>query len=145
MTVVLILVALLAGATLPIQAGVNAKLADYVGGPVWAATISFAVGAAVLFVVVLAAYRGGTRHWSDAPWWAWLGGGLGAVYVTASIVVAPRIGAAAFFSALVAAQLATSLLADRFGWVGYAHREITPLRLLGIVLVFTGAALVRVF
>ena len=104
--------AVVAGACLPIQAGVNARLAQYVGGPVRASAISFTIGAICLALVVALFYRSGGHRAGAAPWWAWIGGALGAVFVTSSVVVPVRIGAAAFFGIVVAAQLVTSVFAD---------------------------------
>jgi bacterial/archaeal transporter family-2 protein len=140
----LLLFAVVAGSFLPLQAGVNARLAQFVGGPVRASLISFVVGAVVLFVVVVVFYRGGERG-GHAPWWAWIGGGLGAFYVVSTVVVPVRIGAAAFFGILVAAQLVTSVLADQFGWLAFEQKSITPLRIVGVVLLVSGALLVRLF
>jgi bacterial/archaeal transporter family-2 protein len=140
----LLLFAVVAGSFLPLQAGVNARLAQFVGGPVRASLISFVVGAVVLFVMVVVFYRGGERG-GHAPWWAWIGGGLGAFYVVSTVVVPVRIGAAAFFGILVAAQLVTSVLADQFGWLAFEQKSITPLRIVGVVLLVSGALLVRLF
>ena len=137
--------AVVAGAFLPLQAGVNATLARFVGGPVRASFVSFGIGAVVLLAVVVLFYRGEHSRAGHAPWWAWVGGALGAFYVTSTVVVPPRIGAAAFFGILVAAQLVTSVLADQFGWLAFEQRSITPLRALGVVLLVAGAVLVRVF
>jgi bacterial/archaeal transporter family-2 protein len=141
----LLLFAIVAGAFLPLQAGVNARLAEFVGGPVRASLISFVVGALCLALVVALFYRSSGSRTGDAPWWAWLGGALGAVYVTSTVVVPVRMGAAAFFGILVAAQLVTSVLADQFGWLSFAQRDASPLRLLGVALLITGALLVRLF
>jgi transporter family-2 protein len=135
-----------AGVFLPTQGAVNTRLAHFVGGPLRASFISFVVGALVLLVVVLVAARsGGGENPSDAPWWAWVGGALGAFYVTATVVVAPRIGAAAFFGILVAAQLLMSLVIDRFGLLGFAQRGVGAPRLVGVALLVAGALLVRLF
>ena len=136
--------AIVAGAFLPLQAGINARLAHFVGGAVRASAISFFIGTVVLVVVVVLFTRGGAKP-GDAPWWAWIGGALGAFYVTSTVVVPPRIGVAAFFGVLVAAQLVTSVVADRFGWFGLHERDITPLRAVGIALLIGGALLVRLF
>jgi transporter family-2 protein len=141
----LLLFAVVAGAFLPLQAGVNARLAHFVGGPVRASMVSFVVGALCLALVVVLFYRSGGHRAGAAPWWAWVGGVLGAFYVTATVVIPVRIGAAAFFGILVAAQLVMSVLADQFGWLAFEQRSITPLRLLGVVLLVTGALLVRLF
>ncbi|HEX4678292.1 MAG TPA: DMT family transporter [Gaiellaceae bacterium] len=141
----LLLFAIVAGSFLPLQAAVNAKLADYVGGPVRASAISFTVGAICLLIVVVLFYRSNGHRAGHAPWWAWIGGALGAVFVTSSVVVPVRIGAAAFFGIVVAAQLVTSVLIDQFGLLSFTQRQISPLRLVGVGLLISGALLVRLF
>lgn len=143
--VLLLAFAVVAGSFLPLQAGVNSTLAKFVGGPVRASFVSFGIGTLVLLAVVVLFYRSEHTRTGHAPWWAWVGGALGAFYVTSTVVVPPRIGAAAFFGILVAAQLVTSVLADQFGWLAFEQRSVTPLRALGVVLLVVGAVLVRVF
>ena len=145
MAVGYILLVLLGGATLPIQAGVNARLANWLGSPLRASFVSFAVGAVVLLLAVLVAARGLQTGDGRVPWWAWSGGVLGAFYVVGAVVSAPRLGAAAFIAVLLAGQTVASLLADQFGWVGYEQRDITPGRVVGVALLSLGVLLVRVF
>jgi transporter family-2 protein len=61
------------------------------------------------------------------------------------VVVPVRIGAAPFFGILVAAQLVMGVLIDRFGLIGFPERALSPGRVAGVVLLVTGAVLVRVF
>lgn len=136
--------ALLAGAMLPIQFGINAQLAQWTGGSLRAALVSFVVGALGLLVVVLLAARGWPDRASDAPWWVWTGGLLGAFYVVGSIVTAPKLGAATLVALILAGQAIASLLVDHYGWVGFEENPITPLRLAGVVLLAGGVALVRI-
>jgi transporter family-2 protein len=136
-----------AGAMLPIQFGVNAQLAHWLGSPMRATLVSFAVGTAALLVATVAFARGwpGSERVCGAPWWVWVGGLLGAFYVLGSIVTAPRLGAATLVAAILAGQAVASLLVDHFGWVGFEENPITPGRVAGIGLVAAGVALVRVF
>jgi transporter family-2 protein len=138
-----LLFALLAGAMLPIQFGINAQLAQWVGGSIRAALVSFVVGALSLFLAVLVAQRGWPERASDAPWWVWIGGVLGAFYVLGSIVTAPKLGAATLVALILAGQAIASLLVDHFGWVGFEENPITPLRVAGVLLLAAGVALVR--
>jgi transporter family-2 protein len=140
----LVLFAIVAGAFLPLQAGINRRLAEYVGGAVRASMISFFVGAFVLLAVTLLFTRGGARP-GDAPSWAWVGGALGAFYVTSTVVAPGRMGVAAYFGILVAAQLVMSVVADQFGWLGFEQHAVTPLRAVGVALLVGGAILVRLF
>ena len=142
-----LLVCLLAGALMPLQAGINAQLARWVGHPVSASLVSFAVGTLALFAYALA-----TRPQvptlasvAAAPWWAWVGGLCGAVFVTAAAAFAPRLGAATFISITIAGQVLVSILLDHFGVVGFAARPVTAARLLGALLLVAGVLLVRKF
>ena len=140
-------VCLLAGALMPLQAGVNAQLARWVGHPVTASLVSFAVGTLALFAYS-AALRPELPTFGAlvaAPWWVWVGGLLGAVFVTAAAAFAPRLGAATFISVTIAGQVLVSVLLDHFGAVGFAARPVTPLRLLGALLLVGGVLLVRKF
>ena len=134
-----------AGAMLPIQFGINAQLASWLDSPLRATLVSFAVGTLALFLVMLAA----DRDWPSvdriggAPWWVWAGGLLGAFYVLGSVVSAPKLGAATLVAVILAGQAAASLLVDHFGWVGFEENPVTPGRLLGVLLVASGVALVR--
>src|ERR687887_74601 len=87
-----LLLAAAAGAMLPVQAGVNAQLARFVGGPVRASFVSFLVGTIALLalsVAILKPLPSGSKL-GTAPWWVWVGGLLGAFYVVGVIVSAPR-------------------------------------------------------
>ena len=143
-----ILLALAAGALMPVQAGINVELKNTaLHDPVLAALVSFAVG-----TLGLAAYCLATRvPWpglaevSGSSLWHWSGGLLGAFFVTATVILAPRLGATTMLGLIVAGQMLASLLLDQFGLLGYAVREASPLRLLGAAMVVGGVALIRMF
>ena len=101
-----LLFAFAGGVVLPFQAGINAQLADWLGSPVRAAFVSFLVGTIVLLVAAAFVFKP-LPSWGrlgDAPWWVWVGGALGAFYVAASIVSAPKLGAATLVALVVAGQ-----------------------------------------
>jgi transporter family-2 protein len=62
--------------------------------------------------------------------------------VLSGAALAPRLGAAAFIAAIVAGQLASSILLDHFAWMNLPQQPITLSRGLGVVLVFVGVLLV---
>jgi bacterial/archaeal transporter family-2 protein len=140
-----LLFALAAGAMLPIQFGINAQLATWLGSSVRAALVSFVVGALALALVTLAFARdwSAVDRVSGAPWWVWVGGVLGAFYVLGSIVTAPRLGAVTLFVMILAGQALASLAVDHFGWVGFEQHPVNALRLGGVALLAAGVALVR--
>jgi transporter family-2 protein len=142
-----LLFAFAGGAALPFQAGINAQLATWLHSPVRAAFVSFVVGALVLLVASALVFKQlpSSGRLADAPWWVWVGGALGAFYVAASIVSAPKLGAATLIAFVVAGQALASLVVDQFGWVGFEAKHISAGRAIGMVLVGAGVALVRFF
>ena len=142
----LLLLCVAMGAGLQVQAGVNARLAHYLGSPLRAVLVSFAVGLVALVVIVLVFARGShTRSLAHAPWWVWFGGLFGVFYVTVATVAAPRIGAVAIALGVLAGQVTISLVLDQLGIIGYKHHALTTPRVIGVVLVAAGVALVRIF
>ncbi len=137
--------ALAAGMLMPVQAGINAKLANVVDGAIPAAFVSFLVGTLALGVV-LAAMRQGVPFFQAAPvaaWWYWVGGALGAFFVTATVILAPRIGAGAMVALTLAGQVGASLFLDHFGLLGFPHIPFDVKRLVGAVLLAAGVYLIR--
>jgi transporter family-2 protein len=142
-----VLFAFAAGAALPVQFGINAQLSSWLDSPVRAAFVSFLTGAIILAVAAALLFKplpSGTRL-GHAPWWVWVGGAFGAFYVVASIVAAPRLGAATVVAVIVAGQSIASVVVDHFGWVGFEPRHVSAGRLVGMALVGAGVALVRFF
>ncbi len=136
--------AFVGGLLVALQAPTNAMLARAVGSPVNAAMISFAVGLLALLVAVVAlGVRPHPAEIRALPWYAWTGGLYGAVFVAIAAFAAPRIGVTPLLTISIAGQLAMALLLDRFGAFGLPKVEISPMRLLGIGLVFAGVVLVR--
>jgi transporter family-2 protein len=137
------LLAVLVGAGLTVQVGMNSTVRLALGSPVIATIVNFAVG---LIALVLVAVAGGARiipgSTSTVPAWAWFGGLLGAAYVAATTVLGPRLGAAALLALTLAGQMIAALLVDQYGVIGFPQNGVTPARLLGAVLLVVGALLI---
>src|SRR5215469_1571495 len=135
--------AFVAGLLLTVQVGLNAALRSAFGNPGTAALANFLVGTAGLFAYLLItrAQWPGRAALSVAPGWVWLGGLLGAFYVGSSVVVGPRLGAAALLALTVFGQLAASLVVDHFGWLGFPQHPLTLTRLAGAALLLVGVVL----
>jgi transporter family-2 protein len=143
-----IVLALLAGAVLPVQGGVNGLLRQDLGAP-------FAVGAVSFFVATLAmagglllamAFRQPRPKLAGVlgmPWWGWLGGFAGAVYVTVVFTAIPVIGTAAAVGLTVAGQQIASVFVDRYGWFRLPQRPVSGLRLAGVGLLLAGVATIK--
>lgn len=137
---ILLLLAFGAGCCLPVQAGINTLLRRFLGEPMQAALVSFAVGTVALWLYSLAA-----RHtWPSlsqlaVPWWMWTGGVLGAIFVSCTIFLAPRLGAATMTAVML--WPAGGLGAARpLCPCGFSRTPCFALRLAGIGLLFAGVA-----
>jgi transporter family-2 protein len=132
-----------AGALVGMQAPVNARLGRGVGS-LQAASLSFVVGTVALVVAAAVAGGGlgGFRNAGGVPWWAFVGGLLGATYVTVAILTVRTLGATGLTAAVITGQLAISVAIDRFGLLGIARQPLALHRVLGLVLLVAGVALV---
>jgi transporter family-2 protein len=140
----IILLAMLAGAGLALQAPMNALLARPLGSALSAALVSFVVGS--LALMVLAALAGGRVDGGalrSLPWYAWLGGCFGAAFVAVAAFGVPRIGVGALLTAAVAGQVVAAVALDQIGALGLDRHPVSALRFAGLALVIGGVILVE--
>ena len=103
-----------------LQPGLNADVARRLGTPVGAAFLSILVAfvLSALYIVI-------SRHpfplgaIAAMPWYLWLGGLFGFAFVAGTLFVAPVLGGALLFAAIVLGQMIAATLADHFGVAGY--------------------------
>jgi len=138
-----VLIGIGAGGLVGMQAPINSRLGKTVGG-VQAASFSFLVGTFAL-VSIAFVLRGGLSSLGSVgrvPWWALIGGLLGAVYVFVALEAVRTLGASGLTAVVIAGQLAISLVIDRFGLLGVARQSIGVQRIAGLALLLAGVALV---
>lgn len=133
----------IAGVLVGMQPAVNARLGQAVGS-VPAAAVSFLVGTVVLLLVASLTSEGlgSLGNVGRAPWWAFFGGLLGAVYVTVAILTVRNLGVSSLTAIVISGQLFAAILIDRFGLLGIAKQPIGATRVLGFVLLVAGVVLV---
>jgi bacterial/archaeal transporter family-2 protein len=143
MEVVAIPVLLLVGALLAVQAGANVQLSSALAHPAGASALQLCVGAALL--VALAAFLGGLGALAaldDVAAWHLVGGLGSALYITAGILLFPRLGAIVAVGLFIAGQMLASLALDAAGALGVAREPLTPADAAGAAAVIAGAALI---
>jgi transporter family-2 protein len=141
-TLLLFLVMFCGGIAVALQPSINGRLAQRIG-TLESSGISFVVGTLALFAIVLVGGRlGNLRGIADARWWELTGGFLGALFVTLTIVIVPRIGTASAMAAAIAGQLIAGLLLDQFGIFGFRTIALDSKRAFGVALLMIGAGLV---
>jgi bacterial/archaeal transporter family-2 protein len=112
-----------AGLAGSVQAAVLGRLGDRVG------TVE-----AVGFSTLVAGFH--------QPLWMWLGGILSAFIVLSITFAAPKIGVAAAIGLVITGNLVVAAAIDRFGWFGVTPIPLEWTRIVGILLLAGGAALV---
>jgi transporter family-2 protein len=132
-----------AGLLVGMQPPINARLGREIGG-LQAAAFSFIAGTVALVLIAAVSKRGiGTLgDVGRVPWWALLGGLLGAVYVTVAILTVRTLGVSSLTAIVIAGQLAGAVVIDRFGLLGIAKQPIGAGRIIGLVLLVVGVVLV---
>jgi bacterial/archaeal transporter family-2 protein len=136
------LLALAAGFGGAVQIAVQGRLGDRVGSLEAVATASL-IGAVVALKVLVLARRSlaGVGEALGSPKWMLLGGVMSALIILAITVAGPRIGIVATTAVLIAAQFTLATVIDRQGWFGVERIAVQWPRLLGVALLFVGAAL----
>ena len=138
-------VAVVMGVLVSFQPLMNAVLARAIGSPFGAAAISLVTAGLGGVIIATVAGRGDLSRATLAavPWWIFLAGLIGALFVAGGVIIAPVIGAQLFFISVIAGQLLGATLADHFGLFGLAVRPLSLERALGLALVLAGALLVQ--
>ncbi|TGA95832.1 DMT family transporter [Sporolactobacillus shoreae] len=153
--IIYMLLGLFAGMLSPIQTSINSELRNAVHSPLVASLVSFSVGTvALILLVLLIEHRRlfktnplekGKRVISKSPWWLWIGGVLGVIFVTANIFLLPMIGAALTVVLALCGQMVIALVIDHFGWFGVPKHSINVQRIFGIIVMVAGIFLIQHF
>lgn len=140
-----------AGLLVAMQAGSNATLEKSLRNPVLSSIVSFSSGLAVL-LIALAIYTAITKspmpkgeQWAAVPWWGWMGGILGTVYVLTGVLTAEKVGSSVFVGLSVTASVLASIAIDHFGLLGFHRHSAGPGRILGGALMVAGILLIGKF
>lgn len=136
-----------AGVLQAIGIPMNAVLRSSLVNPWLAALVSFGLIVA-MFIVIVAVFPRPlptSEAVSAMPWWAPLGGIVGAFAVVAGLLFVDRVGAGPYAAFTVSANVITSVVIDHFGWLHLPEHPITPVRALGVVALVAGIAMITLF
>jgi len=131
MQILLVLVVILGGMGLSVEAGILGPLGSQVG-ELWATLSIFGVGAALTFLLMLFFSPRESPSFFSQPPLLLIGGILGPIYVVVLTVVTPVIGVAMTMIGILAGQVSKSLLIDHYGLFGTTERKIDNKRIIAL-------------
>jgi bacterial/archaeal transporter family-2 protein len=126
---------------------INSALRTALTNPWLASLVSFLPVVALLAVLVMCQPRPlPTLDGITAmPWWAPLGGLVGAFAVIAGLLFVNKVGAGPYAGLTITANILMSLVIDHFGWFGMDVHPLGGWRVLGAALMVGGIALIARF
>jgi transporter family-2 protein len=136
----------IAGGVIPVMAALNGSLGRSIGSPIHAALI-LGVGGVIVMAGVLLVVRPAMptgAAFASVPPMAWFAGVAMAIYAISATYLAPRFGVGNFVICVVVAQLVVSSVIDQFGLFGAPVYPIGIRRLIGLLVLGAGAALVAI-
>jgi transporter family-2 protein len=137
----LVFVCVVLGVFLTWQGPVNAEAARRLGSPALAAVLSLSMSVilVIFFAVVTIRTKPDWTQMASAPWWTWIGGITGAIFVVGSLLIVPKTGSVLFLLSVILGQMIGAVTADGFGLWGLQETSISPMKILAMALVLAGA------
>lgn len=136
---------MLVGFLTPMQGAINSQLSRFMHHPLQASFISFLGGLVSLSIIIilLGIAFPGLPTFKTIPWYLYLGGFIGAGFVSTMLILIPRIGALNMLGAAIAGQLIMSVIIDHYGLFGVPQHSMNYYRAGGILLLMGGLLLMR--
>lgn len=141
MQILLLLLTILGGMGLSVEAGLLGPLGKEVG-ELWATFSIFGVGAALTFLLMLFFSPRNSPSFFTLPSWQLLGGVLGPAYVIILTITTPIIGIAMTMIGILAGQVSKSLIIDHYGLLGTPHRKVDRKRVVALIFIVVALVLV---
>ncbi|GEO69382.1 DMT family transporter [Levilactobacillus acidifarinae] len=128
------------------QSAINGHLGLVLKSSLNAAFISFFVGTLALIVVNLVLRSPRQLIHPDHqpnPWWMWLGGVIGALFVLGNVYLVPILGTGLTVVIVLVGLMGGSLLIDNFGWLDSKRNPVTLVQIVGLLIMIGGVALIH--
>jgi len=135
--IVIILIGLVGGVAVGIQAPLSSMISQRLG--IMESIFIVHLGGAIAVLIPLLIYGGGKLgNWRQIPWYALCAGVFGLVVIFSMSYMIPRIGVATALIILLAGQLFIGTVLDHFGLLGAAVRPLDLTRIFGLAVVLAG-------
>lgn len=131
------------------QIAVNGYLGKVVGSPIKASAISFTVGIIFLAIICIVLHfkNGKSESFKNEsaknPWWMWIGGILGRLYILANVYLSRIVGTGMTVIILLIGSTTGGILVDHFGMFESPKKPINAQKILGVLIMILGAAAIK--
>lgn len=144
---ILTFAALLLGGLLAVQGSINTQLGSLLKHPLQAALTNFLVGTVALIGINLWLRTGMPEIvlLKKIPIYLFVGGVMGAVFVSSVVLLVPRIGVTTTLGASIVGQLIIASIIDHYGFFNIPIHTISFGRVIGIALLLVGVYLIERF
>lgn len=145
-----LMLGLFTGAMPPVQTAVNSALRMEVDSFLLASLISFIIGTMILLLLSVIIARGirisgFNEDTGRIKIWHFLGGLLGAIYVTTNVILMPHLGATLTLMTVIFGQMLMGLLIDHFGLLGIPKQPVDARRIIGVIMILSGIFILQMF
>ncbi|PZF73690.1 DMT family transporter [Taibaiella soli] len=142
--ILFLVLALITGALIPIQAATNAAFSKSVGNATITTLMVLIVGLIGMFVfALLSRVAIPTRQQlAEAPGYSYLGGLIVATYIIMITILVPRIGVGTSIGLIVTGQIICAVVIDHFGLFKTTVQPVNVTRLAGMILMILGVYLI---
>lgn len=131
------------------QIAVNGYLGKVIGSPIKASAISFTVGIIFLAIICIVLHfkNGKSESFKNEsaknPWWMWIGGILGGLYILANVYLSRIVGTGMTVIILLIGSTTGGILVDHFGMFESPKKPINAQKILGVLIMILGAAAIK--
>lgn len=136
------------GACSTLQITINGQLGLVLHSPIHAALLSFIVGSLSLFIMVCVQRPKLQLSKPEAgknPWWMWMGGFLGALYVIGNAWISPKIGTGTAVVVGLFGLMSAGLMIDQMGLFQSQKKPVCWQQLVFLAIIFAGVCAIRLF
>lgn len=135
------------GAIFAMQPSMNSLLSGGLSSAIHAAWITFFT-ATVLLSIIVFSMRSSRIYISrifssEKPWWSWLGGIIGGIFVTGFAFFADKVSIGVLLVTSICGMLAMSIFIDKYGLFSAPKKAIGIRQYIGLLLIVGGVALLR--
>lgn len=141
------ILAIIAGALIPIQTSSNTVLSKNVGGIIPATMCMFIVATISIILTILVSKTSipNLTQVSSTPFYSWFGGIIAVIYIMTLVFLAPKLGIGNVTVLIVTGQAISIMLIEHFALFGFHEKPLNLYRIAGVLFLILGVYLIRKF